>query len=186
MFETTPEETISTRQPAGASASDGDAGPTVQAETLRQRAASGDRTKTSLPEDYWSLLEVRPSRRRMNVRELQDFFDADVRDEQWAYTMETGIGQYLAANMKEEGALIEHLECRSQLCQIAGVVYPGHSNNLSEHVVAMQQTGWWQLSGATSTVGTGSADGNYRFVTFIPRADDVVTVAPTRPDCQCE
>lgn len=127
---------------------------------------------TNLPEIYRPLIETKPeSRRRMTPQENHAFFDQDVRDEAWAYTMELGIKEYLAANQSGNGAIIESVECRSRMCEIAGVVYAGGNDDFGDHVTAMRQSGWWQLSQSQSTTG-GNVSGDYRFVTFIPRDSD--------------
>lgn len=139
---------------------------------------------TNLPEIYRPLIEPQPeSRRRMTPQENHAFFDQDVRDESWAYTMELGIKEYLAANQIGDGAIIESIECRSRMCEIAGVVYAGGNDDFSNHVEAMRQSGWWQLSQSQSTTG-GNVSGDYRFVTFIPRdSEDTLTLAYASSIC---
>ena len=56
----------------------------------------------------------------------------------------------------------------------------------AKHLAAMRQTGWWQLSQSQSTVGSGTSDGNYRFISYIPRDDKETLVAPVPPQCDCD
>ena len=140
---------------------------------------------TSLPEEYAHLLQQPQGPRRMTPQEISRFFDADSRDEQWAYTMETGMSEYFARNLTGDGVAIEHLECRGRMCLLAGVVYPGHEDTTGRHFDAMKQTGWWQLSQSLHTVGSAVADGEYRFLTYIPRSDEE-TLVPAGSACNCE
>jgi len=133
--------------------------------------------QTNLPEKYRYLVESQPtSRRRLTPQENHAFFGQDTRDEAWAYTMELGIQEYLATNQNAGGTVIEHVECRSRMCEIAGVVYPGGRDDFGEHLEVMRASGWWQLSNSHHSTGT-NVDGEYRFVSFIPRdsEDTLVT-----------
>jgi hypothetical protein len=112
----------------------------------------------------------------MNPQENYELFATDERDESWAYTMELAIQNHLAVNQKPDGALIEYVECRSRMCVVAGTVPAGSNSDFSEHLNAMRETGWWQLSDSASTAG-GIANGEFRFVTFIPR-DSADTLVP--------
>jgi hypothetical protein len=161
--------------------------PSNSAEQAERSSRAADRgeVRSTLPEQYTSLLGRTPGPRRMTPAENQEFFDADKRDEQWAYAMELGISQYFSANLSGEGMSIEHIECRARMCQIAGVVYPGFEDRLDEHLEAMRQSGWWQLSESQNTVGVGSAEGMYRFISYIPRNSNE-TIVPVSSDCRCD
>jgi hypothetical protein len=144
----------------------------VDQKTLHESVNRTNYYSPGLPEAYQDLLEPQPvSRRRMTPQENHSFFSQDSRDESWAYTMELGIKQFLAANQNSDGALIEYVECRSRMCEVAGVVHAGGQDDFSDQLEAMRQSGWWQLSNSHSTAGA-NIDGVYRFVTFIPRDSD--------------
>ena len=127
---------------------------------------------SNLPDKFKYLVESQPvSSRRLTPQENHAFFSQDTRDEAWAYTMELGIREYLAANQNAGGTIIEHVECRSRMCEIAGVVYPGGNDDFSEHLEVMRGSGWWQLSNSQHSTGA-IVDGEYRFVSFIPRNNE--------------
>ena len=132
---------------------------------------------TNLPEKFKYLVEPQPvAKRRLTPQENHEFFSQDTRDESWAYTMELGIREYLAANQNANGTVVEYVECRSRMCEIAGVVYPGGQDDFSEHLEVMRQSGWWQLSNSHHSSGA-NVDGEYRFVSFIPREDEDTLIA---------
>lgn len=144
-----------------------------------------DTPVSDLPGEYASLLGQSDGPRRMTPAENEEFFSEDARDEQWAYTMEVGLKEYFASSLPGEGMAIEHLECRSRMCRIAGLVYPGYENNMDVHLDRMRHSGWWQLSESQRTVGAGNADGVYRFITYIPRNSDDALIADIAA-CTCD
>jgi len=133
--------------------------------------------QTNLPHAYLPFLEPkRHATRRMTSDENYNFFASDDRDESWAYTMELAMQDYIASNQNTDGAIIEYVECRSRMCMVAGSVPDGSNDDFGEHLEAMQDTGWWQLSNTSHTAG-GMTGGDYRFVTFVPR-DSEFTLVP--------
>ena len=145
----------------------------------RRHGNEAGRAPTRLPDAYLEAVQPRP--RPLSVPELHQAFSNDPRDDSWAYAMELGINNHLAAEGAPEGTVIEYAECRSRFCELAGYVQPGFEDRSRELFEAMSGTGWWQLSSSTFTFGA-PIDGVNRFVTIVPRWDEYAIEPPERED----
>jgi hypothetical protein len=142
--------------------------PVISA-TERNISASADSLGRVIPEPYLSMVKPRSMPERLTTQELYKGFLDDARDESWAYPMELGINQYIARRGGDFEAAFEFVECRSRYCTIAGVVYSGGQETVNEFMAEMTQSGWWEINGGASTVGT-SSDSEYRFVSIFARS----------------
>ena len=116
------------------------------------------------------MVKPRPIPKKLTPSELYEGFLNDSRDEAWAYPMELGINQYIARRGGDFDAEFEFVECRSRYCTIAGVVYGGGQDTVNEFMAEMTQSGWWQINGGASTVGTRN-NTEYRFVSIYTRSE---------------
>lgn len=127
-----------------------------------------DDVKVSLPESYRAI--VGPPRRRLTFSERMAVFEAEYRDESWALPMEAGINNFVATHAPGAGTVIEHVECRSNWCIVAGYSLPGHDDQASQLLHQMREEYWWQGGNFTSTHG-GTIGEHEAFVTMMSRTE---------------
>lgn len=77
----------------------------------------------SIPSIYEDHLR-RPDR-MLEASDFHEIFKNELRDEPWAAAMESGIHHSIANAGSGDWAVVEYVECRSRICEIAGYVQAG-------------------------------------------------------------
>lgn len=85
---------------------------------------------------------IRPKRRQVSFADIHNLFKNEPRDEPWAAAMESGINHYLANSGSGDWAVVEYVECRARICEIAGY-RTGTENHPKELVDEFVSSGIW-------------------------------------------
>ena len=84
--------------------------------------------------------------------------------------MEAGITQYFSRIGAERGMVLEHAECRSGHCEVAGYVIDGYPEHDYITIVGLRNESWWD--GGKQGGGTSRReDGRLHFVYVLVRHD---------------
>jgi len=97
--------------------------------------------KISLPQVYED--HIRPRQRQVLFADIHYLFKNESRDEPWAAAMESGIIHYIANSGSGNWAVVDYIECRSGMCEIAGQM-TGKGNNPRRLVDEFLNSGIWQ------------------------------------------
>ncbi len=85
---------------------------------------------------------IRPKQRQVSFADIHNLFKNEPRDEPWAAAMESGLNHYLANSGSGDWAVVEYVECRSRICEIAGY-RTGTDNHPKELVDEFVSSGIW-------------------------------------------
>ncbi len=80
----------------------------------------------SLPEIYEN--HINPQQRTVSFSDIHEIFKSEPRDESWALAMESGINHSIANSGSGDWAVVEYVECRSRICEIAGYMHDDESH----------------------------------------------------------
>lgn len=118
-----------------------------------------------LPMKYAEQIGVARSR-RPSFSERHAQFAAEQRNESWAFAMEAGIQNFLAAHAADSGIVIESVECRSKSCEVAGYV-SDESDGINSTIYGFTSEHWWD-GGNSVSVKEFDLEGStgFIFVTF--------------------
>ena len=117
----------------------------------------------SLPEIYDEHIYRR--KRQISFLDIHEIFKSEARDEPWALAMESGINHSIANSGSGEWAVVEYVECRSRICEIAGYMHDDE-NHARDLIADFLKSGAW--SGTPSTHSTRFSDKDLkRFITII-------------------
>ena len=133
----------------------------------REKEAEGTTRASRIPPVYSDVIG-RPRPKRFNVADRHAIFLTEPRDEAWAGAMESGINNFLADNSLALNVFVEHVECRSEHCEVAGYTPFGLESDMSELKNGLKNTGWWQ-GGVSSASTSRTIDGVDRFVVVFNR-----------------
>ena len=123
---------------------------------------------------------IRPKQRQISFADIHSLFKDEPRDESWAAAMESGINHYLANSGSGDWAVVEYVECRSRICEIAGY-RTGTDNHPKELVNDFVSSGIWH--GQPSVHLKRFGDQNIkRFVIVISSYSDDEYRAALSPD----
>lgn len=101
-----------------------------------------------LPLEYQAFVgAVRPRRPSFSERHAE--FATEPRNEPWAFSMEAGISNFLAARAPRVGVVIESIECRSENCEVAGYLVDG-TEYIDSSLYDFTSESWWQGSNAVA------------------------------------
>lgn len=114
----------------------------------------------SIPDVYED--HIGPQQREVSFADIHHVFKNEPRDEPWAAAMESGINHYLANSGSGDWAVVEYLECRSRICEVAGYK-TGSENHPSELVEEFMSSGIWHGEPGIHT----SRFGDHRLKRFI-------------------
>jgi hypothetical protein len=114
--------------------------------------------------------DVRP--RRPSFSERHARFASEMRDESWAFAMEAGIRNFLAARAPSAGIVIDSVECRSESCEVAGYL-TDETDGLNSAIYSFTSEPWWDGGKAVSVreMDLENRTG-FVFVTFDYEGDD--------------
>jgi len=112
----------------------------------------------SIPAVYEDLVAQRHGQPRVSFADIHKIFKNEPRDEPWAAAMESGINHYLANSGTGEWAVVEYVECRSKICEIAGYTTGGDDNHHSDLISDFLRSGLWQGKPITHSSGFGNTD----------------------------
>jgi hypothetical protein len=108
----------------------------------------------------------------------QDFFSAQraalleqPKDVSWAYYMERAMLQYLSNHGAMSQFSVDHIECRTTICQIGVEAYAESANPDWQRVIYdMRQEPWYEFGQVGSS--SGAVDGRQMTVTTLHRVPD--------------
>ena len=120
-------------------------------------------TPISLPDIYEQ--HINPPQRSIRFADFHEIFKNEPRDEPWAAAMEAGLNHSIANSSSSEFVVIEYLECRSRMCEIAGYLRNEevHPRDL---ITDFERSGVWPGRFSTHTSRFSDA-GAKRFVAII-------------------
>lgn len=145
--------------------------PATQVEASAPRFEDKGDSKTdvspiSIPNVYEEHIAERFSRPRVSFADIHKIFKNEARDEPWAVAMESGINHYLANSGTGEWAVVEYVECRSKICEIAGYTTDGDQKDSHELIGDFLASGLWAGDPITHSSSFGPTD-QKRFITII-------------------
>jgi len=143
----------------------------TQVEAIPTRAGEEGEPKIrvdpiSIPDVYEDHIAGRRRPPRVSFADIHKIFKNEPRDEPWAVAMESGISHYLANSGSGGWAVVEYLECRSRICEIAGYTTGGDEHDHSELIRDFLRSSLWQGRPITHSSSFGPAD-QKRFITII-------------------
>ncbi len=101
------------------------------------------------------------------MAELHRDLELEEIDPDWAPTMESLISEYLLAHDFVEAFSINHITCKSSLCEIQAFGYEGHQQ-WNTMMSQMRSNDWYREFNGTSISST-SNDGKATVVTVLHR-----------------
>lgn len=119
-----------------------------------------------IPESYRET--IGPAVEHISFGERFRDFEAEPIDESWAYAMEMGINDFVAAHGPESGEVFEFVQCRSSNCVLAGYTLHGQEPQGASVIGELGKQPWWQGGQEASSTFRGGED-RISFVIFIPR-----------------
>ena len=130
----------------------------------KSEAESGQATTQSgLPDTYRNHLY--PTQRTIRFADFHEVFKNESRDESWASAMEAGMNHSIANSSVSGSVVVEYLECRSRMCEIAGYLIDEEIHP-TEMLTAFEQSGAWPGKYSKHTSRFTDA-GVKRFITII-------------------
>jgi hypothetical protein len=111
-----------------------------------------------------------------SLSELHHRFKNEPRDEAWATAMESGISQHIATSGSVDWATVEHIECRTRICEVLGLMPDAMENPEMDPYALLPdgfEVGWWQ--GGLEILQrdhTYDGEGITRFMLIIVRIDE--------------
>lgn len=137
-----------------------------QARSADQGEPNSDVTPISIPDVYEDHITGRNRQPSVSIADVHKIFKNEARDESWAVAMESGINHYLANSGSGGWAVVEYVECRSRICELAGYTTDSDQNGTHDLIGGFLTSGLWQGNPITHSTRFGPAD-RKRFVIII-------------------
>lgn len=164
----TPIET-SLPSPATATRPESEGVAAAQPTRVAPSPGSGQRTSIALPDGIKSFLDKTDTHDGLTLGQTHAKLEEEPEDLAWSYQMEIYLQQSFARPTKSGQPLeVKVIECRSTLCEIAGVSpLENPTDDISAAVQFMSQQPWWEFDNFNSTAAGDGTGG--KFLLFLRR-----------------